>query len=142
MLDDALESFVGRQPARARAIIPRDKEVDALNRQANLKLINWMIDHPEAIRRALRFIVRRFGRNQLAAYRGLMLEGRKRLAENPLLGHRREGLPPEARVFHISQEGRPASHFFLYRVADDGTVQVLRVLHKSMDAARHLPKER
>src|SRR6185369_1143868 len=50
MLDDALESFVGRQPARARAIIPRDKEVDALNRQANLKLINWMIDHPEAIR--------------------------------------------------------------------------------------------
>jgi len=56
MLDDALESFVGRQPARARAIIPRDKEVDALNRQANLKLVNWMIEHPEAIRRALRVI--------------------------------------------------------------------------------------
>jgi plasmid stabilization system protein ParE len=51
-------------------------------------------------------------------------------------------LPPEARVFHIGQEGRPASHFFLYRIADDdGTVQVLRVLYKSMDAPRHLPKK-
>ena len=94
------------------------------------------------IRRALRFTVRRFGRDQLAEYRALMLEARKSLAENPLLGHRREDLPPEARVFYIGQEGRPASHFFLYRVADDGTVQVLRVLHKSMDAPRHWPIER
>jgi|SRR5882724_10549430 len=94
------------------------------------------------IRRALRFTVRRFGRNQLAEYRALMRDARKRLAENPLLGHRRDDLPPEARVFHIGQEGRSASHFFLYRVVDDGTVQVLRVLHKSMDAPRQLPNER
>jgi phosphate transport system protein len=54
MLNDALESFVGRQPTRARAIIPRDKEVDALNRQANFKLVNWMIERPDTISRALR----------------------------------------------------------------------------------------
>jgi plasmid stabilization system protein ParE len=39
------------------------------------------------IRRALRFTVRRFGRSQLDEYRALMLEARKHLAENPLLGH-------------------------------------------------------
>ncbi|SRR6266545_1387356 len=93
------------------------------------------------IRRALRFTVRRFGRSQLVEYRALMLEARKHLAENPLLGHRRDDLPAEARVFHIGQEGRPASHFFLYRIADHGTVQVLRVLHKSMDVPRHWPSE-
>ncbi len=53
------------------------------------------------IRRALRFTVRRFGRSQLVEYRALMLEVRKHLAENPLLGHRRDDLPAEARVFHI-----------------------------------------
>jgi len=60
------------------------------------------------IRRALRFTVRRFGRSQLVEYRALMLEVRKHLAENPLLGHRRDDLPAEARVFHIGQEQEPA----------------------------------
>src|SRR5262245_46799136 len=94
------------------------------------------------IRRALRFTVRRFGPNQLVEYRTLMLEARKHLAENPLLDHRRDDLPAEARVFHIEQENRPTNHFFLYQVAEDGTVQVLRVLHKSMDAPSHWPTER
>jgi plasmid stabilization system protein ParE len=35
------------------------------------------------IRRALRFTVRRFGRSQLVEYRALLLEARKRLADEP-----------------------------------------------------------
>ncbi|MFZ9855013.1 MAG: phosphate signaling complex protein PhoU, partial [Limisphaerales bacterium] len=33
MLRDALDAFVGRDSTKARGVIPRDKEVDALNRQ-------------------------------------------------------------------------------------------------------------
>src|SRR6202012_1056817 len=33
MLKEALDSFVNREPAKAREIIPRDKEVDLLNKQ-------------------------------------------------------------------------------------------------------------
>src|SRR5580658_2028343 len=33
LLKEALDSFVRKEPEKARAIIPRDKEVDALNRQ-------------------------------------------------------------------------------------------------------------
>src|SRR5258708_363517 len=35
MVKDALDSFVNRDPAAARAIIPRDKEVDALNKETH-----------------------------------------------------------------------------------------------------------
>src|SRR5271155_1792618 len=33
LLKEALDSFVRKEPEKARAVIPRDKEVDALNRQ-------------------------------------------------------------------------------------------------------------
>jgi plasmid stabilization system protein ParE len=32
-------------------------------------------------------------------------------------------------------------HFLLDRVRTDGTIEILRVLHDSMDRARHLPDE-
>ena len=32
MLNDALDAFVNRDPAKARVVIPRDKDVDALNK--------------------------------------------------------------------------------------------------------------
>src|SRR6185312_326483 len=38
MVKDALDSFVHRDSAAARAIIPRDKEVDALNKQIHQQL--------------------------------------------------------------------------------------------------------
>ena len=33
MLKESLDAFVNKEPEKARAVIPRDKEVDALNRQ-------------------------------------------------------------------------------------------------------------
>src|SRR6202451_4320639 len=40
MVKDALDAFVQRDSAAARAIIPRDKEVDALNREMHTALAN------------------------------------------------------------------------------------------------------
>lgn len=53
MLSDALEAFVSRDTARARQVIPRDKEVDALNKQLYRELASYMIEQPANISRCL-----------------------------------------------------------------------------------------
>jgi phosphate transport system protein len=57
MVKDALDSFVQRDSAAARAIIPRDKEVDALNREMHSALAQHMMENPDAIARCLHWIV-------------------------------------------------------------------------------------
>lgn len=57
MVKDALDSFVQRDSTAARAIIPRDKEVDALNREMHAALTQHMIENPSAIGRCLHWIV-------------------------------------------------------------------------------------
>lgn len=57
MLKAALDSFVNRDSAAARAVIPRDKDVDALNKQINNTLADHMVANPDAIRRCLSLIV-------------------------------------------------------------------------------------
>jgi phosphate transport system protein len=53
MLREALETFVHRDAARARAIIPRDKAVDSLNKQAQRILASHMVEQPATISRCL-----------------------------------------------------------------------------------------
>ncbi|MEY4691430.1 MAG: hypothetical protein RIT19_1755 [Verrucomicrobiota bacterium] len=53
MLRDALDAFVHGDTVRARAVIPRDKEVDALNRSLRRELTAWMTGDPAAIGRCL-----------------------------------------------------------------------------------------
>src|SRR5688500_1511714 len=43
MLNEALDAFVNHTPAKARAVIPQDKEVDAINRQLLRELVSYMI---------------------------------------------------------------------------------------------------
>ena len=57
MLDEAIDAFVNRAPARARAIIPRDKEVDALNKQLHRELVSFIIENPTTITRCLNLMV-------------------------------------------------------------------------------------
>jgi phosphate transport system protein len=57
MLKAALDAFVNRDPAAARALIPRDKEVDALNRQIHSALAQHMIENPDTIGRCLHLMV-------------------------------------------------------------------------------------
>jgi phosphate transport system protein len=53
MLKDALDSFVTKDPEKARAVIPRDKEVDAINRQFYRELSGYMVENPSNISRCL-----------------------------------------------------------------------------------------
>ncbi len=57
MVKDALDSFVQRDSAAARAIVPRDKEVDALNRELHQLLAQHMMANPDTIARCLHWIV-------------------------------------------------------------------------------------
>ncbi len=57
MVKDALDSFVQKNSAAARAIIPRDKEVDALNKQIHAALAQHMMENPDTIARCLHWIV-------------------------------------------------------------------------------------
>ena len=57
MVKDALDSFVHRDSAAARTIIPRDKEVDALNKQIHGELAQHMMANPDTIARCLHWIV-------------------------------------------------------------------------------------
>ena len=57
MLKQALDSFVARDPAAARALIPEDKQVDALNRDIHRQLADHMVNEPAAIGRCLSLMV-------------------------------------------------------------------------------------
>ena len=57
MLKQALDSFVARDPVAARALIPEDKQVDALNREIHRQLADQMVSEPAAITRCLSLMV-------------------------------------------------------------------------------------
>jgi phosphate transport system protein len=57
MLKASLDAFVQRDSTAARAIIPRDKEVDALNKQIHAALVQHMVENPETIARCLHWMV-------------------------------------------------------------------------------------
>lgn len=53
MLRDALDAFVTKDTQKARSVIPRDKDVDALNKQLYRELASFMIEKPTTITRCL-----------------------------------------------------------------------------------------
>jgi len=57
MLRDAISSFINRDPDQARGVIPRDKEVDNLNRQLHRELSSFMVERPANISRCLNLMV-------------------------------------------------------------------------------------
>jgi phosphate transport system protein len=53
LLKEALDSFVRKESEKAREIIPRDKEVDELNRKIQKELTHYMAEDPTTIGRCL-----------------------------------------------------------------------------------------
>jgi len=53
MLRQAIEAFVQRDSGNARAIIPRDKIIDSLNKQLQRECASYMIEKPATISRCL-----------------------------------------------------------------------------------------
>jgi phosphate transport system protein len=57
LLKSSLDAFVNRNPAAARALIPRDKEVNTMHKQIQSQLIEHMKQGPENISRCLNLLV-------------------------------------------------------------------------------------
>jgi phosphate transport system protein len=53
MLRDALDCFLNGDAKKAVAVVQRDAEVDAINRQLYRELTSFMIEKPDTISRAL-----------------------------------------------------------------------------------------
>ncbi len=94
-----------------------------------------------------------FGRQARLRYEALLTQAIIDVVEEPeLLGSvGRPEIAAEARTYHLlhshnhvaARVGRVKQprHFLLYRLTDDGTVEIGRVLHDSMDLPRHLPED-
>jgi len=57
MLETALAAFRHCDPALARRVLPRDKEVDLFNTQVHRLLAQFMAEHPDTIKRCLHWMV-------------------------------------------------------------------------------------
>lgn len=57
MLRDAITAFVSREPDKARKVVPRDQDVDDLNRQLHRELSSYMVERPTTISRCLHLMV-------------------------------------------------------------------------------------
>ncbi len=81
-----------------------------------------------------------FGQQQAAAYAETLSLAISALAEGPdVLGARhREEIGNGILTLHVAREGRKGRHFVLFRVGGANTIDVLRLLHDSMDLVRHI----
>jgi phosphate transport system protein len=57
LLKSSLDAFVNRDPSAARALIPRDKEVDVLNKEINRALMEHMMEDRDSIPRCLNLMI-------------------------------------------------------------------------------------
>lgn len=87
----------------------------------------------------LRFTMERWGKEQARIYRKLILDALNAIAADPSCGSQRFTVREGAQGYHIKRAGAPARHILFYRVSKNGIVEVIRLLHDSMDFDRHLP---
>ena len=80
----------------------------------------------------------RWGNAQAQQYRQLITDALKAIAADPRCGTQRYTIRQGMWGYHIKRPGGNARHIFFYRVGQDGTVEIVRFLHDSMDFNRQL----
>lgn len=91
----------------------------------------------------LLYTLDQFGRAQFDAYDQLIEKTLNEIAEahdQPPAKQRPE-LMPNVWVRPIRKPGQHARHMLIYRVTNDGTIEIGRLLHDAMDIERHLPED-
>ncbi|MGH7991584.1 MAG: phosphate signaling complex protein PhoU [Limisphaerales bacterium] len=94
MLKAALDAFVNHHSAGARAVIPRDKEVDALNKKVHAALAQHMVANPDAIGRCLHWMVVSKSLERIADHATNIAEEVVYLCEAEDIRHVHAPLPP------------------------------------------------
>jgi toxin ParE1/3/4 len=93
--------------------------------------------------RILKYTKDTFGERQFDVYKATLLEALAALEAGPNVpgSISREEIRPNIRTLHVARHGRRGRHFIMYRAALDHVIEVVRILHDTMDLARHLPPE-
>lgn len=88
----------------------------------------------------LQWTTKTFGEGQASTYAETIARAIEALEDGPdVLGARaRDDIQPGIRTLHVARLGRAGRHFVVFRVAGSN-IDVLRMLHDSMDLPRHLP---
>jgi toxin ParE1/3/4 len=91
----------------------------------------------------IRWTSERFGDAQAIIYAETLSMAIAALTEGPAIvgTQSRDDILRGLRSLHVAREGRKGSHFILFRLAPRSSIdaiEILRVLHDSMDLARHL----
>lgn len=92
----------------------------------------------------LRWTAERFGRRQANTYARVLSAALEALVSGPTIfgARRRDEISPGLLTLHVARKGNKGRHIVLFRIApdpDERTVDVLRLLHDSMDIGQHLP---
>ena len=94
------------------------------------QIIEWTVEH--------------FGEPQALVYAETLSLAIEALTEGPLVAgaRQRDEILKGLRSLHVARQGRNGRHFVIFRTAASGdVVEVLRLLHDSMDLPRHLGHE-
>lgn len=88
----------------------------------------------------LQWTARTFGSAQAETYAETLSRAIEALSEGPdVLGTQaRDEILPGIRTLHIAREGRKGRHFVVFCARPGQMIDVLRLLHDTMDLARHL----
>jgi toxin ParE1/3/4 len=92
----------------------------------------------------LEWTAERFGESRALAYAETLSLAIEALAEGPSIpGSRpRDEILKGLHSMHVARQGRRGRHFVVFRIATSGdAIEVLRLLHDSMDFPRHLSDE-
>lgn len=107
----------------------------------------WRIHLTETAEKDFRNILRwtseHFGERQAHVYADTLTAAIEALSDGPHLVGSREssGIGEGVRVLHVARGGRKGRHVVLYRArsqAEPPAIEVLRLLHDSMDLPRHV----
>lgn len=88
----------------------------------------------------LQWTTKTFGKKQARAYAQTLASAIEALSDGPeILGSRaRDNIQPGLRSLHVARQGRAGRHFVVFQVVGSH-IDVLRLLHESMDLPQHLP---
>lgn len=95
-------------------------------------------------RQILRWTAANFGATQARIYADTLSSALQALCDGPaIIGVReRPEIGADIQTFHVARNGRKGRHFVMFRVASmqgQNVIDVLRLLHDSMDLERQLP---
>jgi toxin ParE1/3/4 len=84
-----------------------------------------------------------FGTRQAEHYAKTIALAIEALNDGPeILGAKvRDEIGAGIRTLHVARQGRKGRHFVAFSVSEGHIINVLRLLHDSMDLAKHLPEE-